>query len=421
LLDLAARCESLEKWVFGLWLLGILAMFTLGQWVAGVQSLGNVRAWPLGLELAAVAPVSGSLSAIWAAFYWLEERLHWLHRGQRVPGTRRNLLRFLWLQARQQLGLLVVPPLALAGLVELATRTGLVQEVSLRGQTAPRDGWWVVIVPLGIVLGMPVILRRLWKTTPLPEGPLRQELLACCQAERCPVSEVLLWHTGMRQANAAVVGLVPRLRYVLISDRLLALLTRGELLAVLRHELSHLKRGHLLLRLAVLVLPAAGWLVVGPSGGFFGSSVGGEGPVVATRLGSDPLKLADQHAVVLPPRWASLGFPVAMLAYCLLVVGGYSRWLEHEADLEACLDAERRFDPWAAEDLADALRVVVGREEGGWLIAWLHPPLSSRLAFLRRAASDAAFVRRFRWRLKSAAVVVLVLWLAIGWMAVRGH
>lgn len=427
LLDLATQYESLEKWAFGLWLVGVLVLLTVGQWVAGVQCLvGNIRAWPLGAELAALAPVIGSLLAIWAAFYWFEQRLDCHHEksGWQLRG---GLIRFLWFQARQQLGLLVVPPLALAGLVDLAAWAGLGGTRLLGDHMGPTDGWWVIGMPLGMVLAMPLVLRRLWKTTPLPEGHLRQELVSHCQARRCPVSEVLLWHTGMRQANAAVVGLLPRLRYVLISDRLLAVLTRGELLAVLRHELSHLKRGHLLLRLAALVLPVAVWLVCFPSDADTAAPIRIAGAAVAARLVPDAQKLApsahdapDQCVLVTPSQWASFAFPGAMLAYCVLVVGGYSRWLEHEADLDACLDERGRFDPWAAEDLADALRVVVGRDEGTWLVSWLHPPLSARLAFLRRVQHDAAFVRRFRGRLRGAAVLLVTLWLAAGWMVWLG-
>ena len=416
--DLAARCETLEKWVFGTWLLGILAMFSLGQWVAMAQSLWNVQAWPLGRELAAIAPVVGSLLAIWGAFYWLEERLVETFRGELGRDTSGTLLRFLWLQTRQQLGLLVVPPLALAGLIELASRVGMSGPSPLGGSSNAADSWWMIALPLGLVLGMPLVLRRLWKTTPLPEGPLRKELLAHCQARRCPVRQVLLWHTGMRQANAAVVGLLPRLRYILISDRLLAVLTRGELLAVLRHELSHLKRGHLQLRLAALALPAAGWLAFAPAGGS-DVAIRPGGEVVTTVSLAQGAKDAWGHPPSLAaPRWASLAFPAAMLGYFVLVVGSYSRWLEHEADLEACLDDQGRFDPWAMEDLADALRVVVGGDEGGWLMSWLHPPLSARLAFLRRAQQDAVFVRRFRWRLQAVAVLLIALWLAVGWAAV---
>lgn len=426
LFDFAAHCESLERWVFGLWLLGILAMLSLGQWMGVVHRLGNIRALPLCAELAALAPVIGSLVAIWAAFYWLEARLRWAPTTHRVQQTNEKLLRFLWWQARQQLGLLVVPPLAIAGIAELAAWAGVGGGAWSDGQAGMADGWWVIAMPLGIVLTMPLWLRRLWKTTPLPEGALRQELLGHCQARRCPVSQVLLWHTGMRQANAAVVGFWPRLRYVLLSDRLLALLTRGELLAVLRHELSHLKRGHLLLRLAALMLPVAGWLALSPSDGREARLAGPKAEVATpdvehVEVAHSPLGLSAAPAARAAPRWASLAFPTAMLAYCVLLVGGYSRWLEHEADWEACLDDQGQFAPWAAEDLADALRVVVGREESGWLTSWLHPPLLARLEFLNRAQHDPAFVQRFRWRLRGVALLLVVCWLAAGWALLAGR
>lgn len=394
-LALASRCASLERWVMRLWLGGNVFFFTVGGWASVVRTEWNLTRWPLADELAILAPLVVSLLLVWTAFYWLEERV----RGVEVLRNRRTslarLARFLGMQVRQQLGLLIVPPLLVALGTDLAIWWGV-------GEAADKKGFLPAGLLGGMLAAMPLVLRQVWKTAPLPEGSLRQELLAIFRERKCAVTQLLLWHTGGRQANAAVVGLLPWLRYVLISDRLLAMLTRGELAAVLRHEIAHLKKGHLILRIAALTLPVAWWLAW--SGGH-AASMGVEQTIHHPAFLTQPR-----------PLWASMAFPAGMLVYAWLVVGRYSRLLEHEADLEACLTEGGRFDPWVAEDLADALRVVVGREEEGWINSWLHPSLADRLAFLVHAQQDPAFITRFRRRLRGVAMALALLWVAAGWM-----
>ena len=52
--------------------------------------------------------------------------------------------------------------------------------------------------------------------------------------------EILLWHTENNMGNAAVVGLVPRLRYILLSDLLLETMDDRQIEAVFAHEIGHI-------------------------------------------------------------------------------------------------------------------------------------------------------------------------------------
>ena len=92
------------------------------------------------------------------------------------------------------------------------------------------------LVAVAIFLASPVLLRRIWSTTPLPDGPLRTKLLKLCNRIGLRVAEILIWHTDGVMVNAAVVGLVPRMRYILLSDTLLEAMTEDEIEAVFGHE-----------------------------------------------------------------------------------------------------------------------------------------------------------------------------------------
>src|SRR6185436_21061634 len=57
--------------------------------------------------------------------------------------------------------------------------------------------------------------------------------------------EILLWHTHGMAINAAVMGFVGPLRYILVSDALLETMDEEEIEAVFGHEAGHVRHYHL--------------------------------------------------------------------------------------------------------------------------------------------------------------------------------
>ena len=98
---------------------------------------------------------------------------------------------------------------------------------------------------VAVVALCPPLLVRALPTVPLPAGPLRDDLLGFLGTEGVRTRGLRLWLTGGAVANAALVGLLPPLRYLLLSDRLVERLPRAELLAVLAHETGHARHRHL--------------------------------------------------------------------------------------------------------------------------------------------------------------------------------
>jgi STE24 endopeptidase len=96
-----------------------------------------------------------------------------------------------------------------------------------------------------VALITPAILRRVWVTQPLPEGPLRDRLLHLCRKLRMRCREILLWHSGGMIVNAAVMGVIAPLRYVLITDAMLEQMEDRRIEAVFGHEAGHVKRHHI--------------------------------------------------------------------------------------------------------------------------------------------------------------------------------
>jgi STE24 endopeptidase len=99
---------------------------------------------------------------------------------------------------------------------------------------------------LGVFVLAPEMLRRVLHTERLPDSPLRRRLESMCHDAKLGYRDILLWRTQGTMANAAVMGMVPRLRYVLLSDLLLESMTDEQIEAVFAHELGHVVHRHLL-------------------------------------------------------------------------------------------------------------------------------------------------------------------------------
>ena len=122
------------------------------------------------------------------------------------------------------------------------------------------DFLFYVLFLLFVLLVFPPLVRRLWGCTRMPAGPLRDQLTAFCASQNFS-TELYLWPLFEGRAlTAGVMGVVPGLRYVLITPGLIEALTLEELEAVMAHEIGHVRKKHLLF---YLVLIAGFSLVVG--------------------------------------------------------------------------------------------------------------------------------------------------------------
>ncbi len=116
-------------------------------------------------------------------------------------------------------------------------------------------GSMLIILPalLLVLVFLPALVWRLWNCSPLPPGPQRSMVEKFCRRQNFAAS-ILRWplYEG-RMLTAAVMGLAPRFRYLLLTPALLDLLDQEELESVLAHEIGHIRHGHLLLYLFLLL------------------------------------------------------------------------------------------------------------------------------------------------------------------------
>jgi len=282
-------------------------------------------------------------------------------------------------------------------------------------------GYWMpdvllAVVAAGVFVFAPLLLCRIWRTAPLKAGPLRERLEVICRRIGLRCRDILIWKSDGMMINAAVMGVFAPVRYVLLSDALLATMSPRQVEAVFGHEAGHVRHRHIQ---HFLVFALVGWLAVaGLMEGLAQTSMGAKAWWGLSATAIQELGLA---ATVL--FWG-FGF------------GWVSRRFERQADLfgarcvtpsssecdRPCsvhLDAQNpgtedgRVCATAAALFASALQRVailngIPTEER----SWRHSSIGSRIRFLVSLAGDPARARQFERlirRIKTTLLAAAVL------------
>jgi len=103
-----------------------------------------------------------------------------------------------------------------------------------------------------IIAFFPPIVRSLWGCKKLPDGILKRQLDSFCQKQDFK-ADFYLWPLFEgRVLTAAIMGILPGLRYMLLTPALIETMTLPELEAILAHEIGHVKKRHLLLYVVLI-------------------------------------------------------------------------------------------------------------------------------------------------------------------------
>jgi Zn-dependent protease with chaperone function len=365
-------------------------VFTADTWkqVFDPYYQGDLDRMMPGVELIILAPFLVAMVLSWACFYDVEQAAH----PQYPEWGRWSYVGF---QVRQSLAL-ILPPL-----VVLIAIQGFVRRFpDLQGEPLFRTASYGVLI--AFLISMPWMFRLVLGLKPLPEGPLRSRLLQAAQRLNFRCSNILLWSTRGNVANAMVVGILPRVRYVVFTDRLVSELELEEVEAVFGHEVGHVKHRHMLYYLGFLLISLA--VVVG----------------AWTSLARQKLGVSSDWVMV--PLVPFFG------AYVFVVFGFLSRRCERQADIFGCraVSCDRRDCQGHDESVqaiaggsglcATGIHTFIGalekvaqlngisRSKPGWLSSWQHSTIARRVDFLQRMLGDPNLEPRFQ------RAVALVKW-----------
>ena len=358
--------RGIERWDLAAQVLALLAFAWLcygGGWGARCSTYHSI----------ALAP--------WLAW----QGIHWwclsvpIRRASRVPWTRSA---FVWQQIR-------------FSLLPLAVSLPVIDLMFFIGNSTPIGGWFlhqlgtvgnvlaVFIVSAGLLLLLPWILVRMWGAQPLPASALRDELESACTRARIPIAAILRWPVhGGRVYNAMVLGVLPRLRYVLFTDDLLRDFSSEERIAVLGHELGHARHGHLwIYMLFALATGLVSLLARTPLEGLFAQVPRANAIAPDVRSGLIAL-------ILLALQWR-------------LAFGYLSRACERQADLAGATLVGGGDTARGAPQMQRAL-IAVAQFSGTdpQSPSWRHYSINQRVTWLGLVTLDAQVAERHHQRLR---------------------
>ena len=367
-----AQLERHRQWHTAFWFLNVLVCGAIAGWGQAIREDGGLAVIPLIDEVLILWPVLWPMLMSWALFYRVEQTLH---RLSNFPFPPMSLKEYLVYQVRLQWLLILVPLLGMLAYDDLF-RLCFPPE----NETAASDWQWAgpMLMMLG---GFPFLMRYVWPTHRLPSGALRQRLEIACRRMKVEVREFLVWGTGRRISNAAVVGLFRWQRFVLFSDLLIAHLNDEELESVLAHEAGHVRHHHLLLRLLAVFSPVF---------------------LLAWFDAFAPVPLLDSLS-----HFATWSWPFLLLMLLLLLISfplllltfaAYSRRLETQADWFACQATSAACFISSLEKVAQLNGLPLHRHD------WQHGSIAVRIAWLQTATLHPSLASSLERRLHRLAL-----------------
>ncbi len=388
--------------------------FTFGRISPALQIVG---------DLIVLSPYLAGVIVVWLAAYPLERALRTQSLGhadvdvaeEAHPWRLRSYLSF---NLRHHVLVIAVPLTLILFAADV-----------LRGYERTLQAWsgWVWtpdmllgIVALGVFIVAPIMLARIWKTAPLEDGPVRERLEALCERIGLRCRDILAWHSDGMMINAAVMGVFAPVRYVLLSDGLLATMSVKQIEAVFGHETGHIRYRHMQ---HFLLFAFVGWLIVAGLMEFL--AWGTAAPEGTRTMSSFTIQAAGLAATILV--WG-VGF------------GWLSRRFERQAD---------RFGAWCVTPPPDQCNLPCSVHVGDQMApdtdgrvcatgvavftsaldrvaslngiprderSWRHSSIASRIRFLTSLAGDPARAERFErliHRLKAGLLTAAIIGTAV--------
>ncbi len=328
--------RALLRFHRGVWLMRyfIAGWFAVGifclHWTVVVNGLlakmlGHAPAWPIDSP----AAILGTLPALiaWIGLILLQYPADCAVRELNVPAELVSDLpvhapptfwRYLVANLRMEVFFILVPVAMIMLLHDLGSWVLHAMHIVEPGASSEQIAEALLTLSSAalVFLTAPLVLRHVLHTRPLADSPLRRRLEAMCKNAGLRYREILLWHTDNNTGNAAVMGVVPMVRYILLSDLLLETMNDRQIEAVFAHELGHVAHRHLIWSgVFVIILLLA---TIGPGAW-----------------------LTDITSAHLPVWVTETAVPIAgTVAGLLLLFGVLSRFFERQADVYAARTIE---------------------------------------------------------------------------------
>ena len=225
------------------------ALLLVTDWLPICRSIPLIGNWPAVPGLIALFPFLLSILLSWIVVYPADRAVRqiavevYLFRGRPLRPVW-SITQYLAYNLRHQVLFILIPMLLILAASDLAdAHRDAIRRAA--GGLAYAPDLLIGVTAIGVAVLAPEILRHVWVTRRLPEGPLRDRLRLLCKRLPLRVRDILVWRSGGMIVNAAVMGVLAPVRYVLITDAMLERMDDTKIEAVFGHEAGHVKYHHI--------------------------------------------------------------------------------------------------------------------------------------------------------------------------------
>lgn len=257
----------------------------------------------------------------------------------------------------------------------------------------------VVLCLFLVVLAIfaPVLIARLWDCEPLPPSELKDNILAFCRSRGVKFKDIMSWNALSKSlVTAGVMGLVSPFRYLMITPTLMSLLNEDEIMAVVSHEVGHVKKRHLLLYLVFLMgfIIFSGYIMELVEDFFLTTSTGLA--LITTSRGVVDLGMAQVFFLPL--------LVLIFIVYFRFVFGYFMRIFERQADgycFKAGLDPNHM--------ISSFMKLKVRLGENSKKPNWHHYNLSQRIDFIRKGIDNPEIITHHDKKVKRRVITFVIV------------
>ena len=254
-----------------------------------------------------------------------------------------------------------------------------------------------------LMVFLPELIRYWWGCRPFESSERIRDLKVFLEEKGLRYRNILRWPIFEgRLMTAGIMGIVPRYRYILITDKLMGILSQEELKAVAAHEMGHAKHRHLLYYIIFIL----GFMIL--SFGLF--------DIFAYFFAAQPfiLELAERtgdSSRSLFQLLVSLPILLSIFLYFRYILGFFMRNFERQADLHSALTMET---PQPVISSLEKIALLSGKSRA--LPSWHHFSIKERVDYLQRFFNDPGMARRHKRFLNISFIIYLTCIIGFGYL-----
>jgi len=254
-----------------------------------------------------------------------------------------------------------------------------------------------------LMIFMPHLVQAWWGCRPLGSSVKSTQLKSFLDEKRFKVRHILRWPLFEGKAlTAGIMGILPRFRYILVTDGLLDALSAEELKAVVAHEIGHAKYRHLLFYLIFFI----GYMVI--SFGLFDLFFY---LFAASSLFTGASFVGGDEGLNLFHLALSLPMLLTLLIYFRYVMGFFMRNFERQADLYS---AQVMGTPDYTVSSLEKIAYLSGNTRD--VPSWHHFSIRERVNVLTRMLKEPNLLRKHNRFLTLCLAGYLVLMIGVGYV-----